>query len=67
MVCLGRKQTIPQAVSGDFQSACGKMHLQILLGVRWCAMSTFLFLKFYNFIKGIMHIPGNYPEEISIQ
>ena len=31
-------------------------HAQILLGMRWCAMSIFLFLKFYNFIKGIMHI-----------
>ena len=45
-----------QALSGDFQRVCGKMHAQILLGVRWCAMSIFLFLKFYNFIKGIMHI-----------
>ena len=32
------------------------MHAQILLGVRWCAISVFLFLKFYNFIKGIMRI-----------
>ena len=45
-----------QALSGDFQCACCKMQAQILLGVRWCAMSIFLFLKFYNFIKGIMRI-----------
>ena len=47
---------IGQALSGDFQRACGKMHTQILLGVQWCAMSIFLCLKFYNFIKGIMCI-----------
>ena len=34
-----------QALS-DFQRACGKMHAQMLLSVRWCAMSIFLFLKF---------------------
>ena len=45
-----------QALSGDFQCVCGKMHAQILLGVRWCAISIFFFLKFYNFIKGIMLI-----------
>ena len=38
-----------QALSGDLQRACGKMHMQILQGVRWCAMSILLFLKFYNF------------------
>ena len=43
-------------LSRDFQCTCGKMHVQILLGMRWCAMSIFLFLKFYNFIKGIMRI-----------
>ena len=32
------------------------MHAQILLDVPWCAMSIFLVLKFYNFIKGIMRI-----------
>ena len=42
--------------SGDFQRTCGKTHTQILLGVRWCAISIFLFLKLYNFIKGIMRI-----------
>ena len=42
-----------QALSGDFQCKCGKMHAQVLLGVQWCVMSIFLFLKFYNFIKGI--------------
>ena len=42
--------------SGDFQRTCGKTHAQILLGVRWCAISIFLFLKLYNFIKGIMRI-----------
>ena len=45
-----------QALSEDFQHPCGKMHMQILLGVRQCAMSIFLFLQFYNFIKGIMHV-----------
>ena len=28
----------------------------VLLGVRWCAMSMFLFLKFYDFNKGIIRI-----------
>ena len=32
------------------------MHVQILLGMRWCVMSIFLFLKFYNFTKGITRI-----------
>ena len=45
-------------ISGHFrrfsQRTCGKMHAQILLGVQWCAISIFLFLKFYNFIKGTM-------------
>ena len=45
-----------QAYSGDFQRACGKLHMQIVLGVQWYAMSIFLFLKFYSFIKGIMRI-----------
>ena len=45
-----------QALSGDFQCACGKMHAQILLGMQWSAMSIFLFLKFYSFIKGILRI-----------
>ena len=48
--------SVIQALSGDFQCVCGKMYAQILLGVRWCAMSTFLFLKLYSFIKGIMWI-----------
>ena len=40
----------------------GKMHMQILLGVPWCAMSIFLFLEFYNFIKGIMRIHSIFEE-----
>ena len=47
---------LEQALSRDFQRMCGKMHTQILLGMRWCATSIFLFLKFYNFVKGIMRI-----------
>ena len=43
-----------QALSGDFQHACGKMHAQIQLGVRWCTMCFFLCVRFYNFIKGIV-------------
>ena len=45
-----------QVLSGDFQCMCGKMHAQILFGMQWCAMSIFFFLKFYNFVKGIMRI-----------
>ena len=45
-----------QVLSGDFQRTCDKMQSQILLGMRWCAMSIFFFLKFYNFVKGIMRI-----------
>ena len=45
-----------QDLSGDLQRVCGKMHVQILLGVRWCAMSIFLFLKLYNFNEGIIRI-----------
>ena len=47
---------IYQALSEDFWGARGKMHTQILLGVWWCVMCIFLFLKCYNFIKGIMHM-----------
>ena len=47
---------IYQALSEDFWGAWGKMHMQILLGVWWCVMCIFLFLKCYNFIKGIMHM-----------
>ena len=43
-------------LSRDFQHACDKMNAQILLGVRWCAICIFLFLKFNNFITGIMRI-----------
>ena len=53
---FGTFASLHQALSGDFQRACGKIHAQILLGVRWCAISIFLFLKFYNFIKEIMRI-----------
>ena len=34
---------INQALSGDFQCMCGKMHMQILLRMRWCEMSIFFF------------------------
>ena len=44
-----------EALSEDFQHVRGKMHVQILLGVCWCVMFILLFLKFYNFIKGVMH------------
>ena len=47
---------IYHALSGDFQCTCGKMHVRILLGMQWCAMSIFLLLKFYNFNKRIMCI-----------
>ena len=47
---------LKQALSGDFLCVCGKIHLQILLGVQWCVMWIFPFLKCYNFIKGIMRI-----------
>ena len=55
-LCIQKLIITLQALSGDFQHVCGKMHAQILLGVRWCVMSIFLFLKFYNFIKGIISI-----------
>ena len=45
-----------QTLSGDFQHACGKMQAYVALSVRWCAMRSFVFLRFYNFIKGIVHI-----------
>ena len=45
-----------QTLSGDFQHACGKMQAYVPLSVRWCAMCIFVFLRFYNFIKGIVHI-----------
>ena len=45
-------EIILQALSGDFQHACGKMRAQILLGVRWCAMRVF-FQKVFIFIKGL--------------
>ena len=51
---------VMQALSGDFQHTCDKMQSQILLGMRWCAMSIIFFLKFYNFIKGIMNIHSNF-------
>ena len=50
------KNVSNQALSRDFQRACGKMHAQILLSVRWFAMSIFLFLKLYNFNKGIVRM-----------
>ena len=43
-----------QALSGVFQCVCGKMHTKILLGVQWCAICIFLFLKFYNFYKLVL-------------
>ena len=33
----------------------GKM-LDLLLGVQWCVMIIFLFLRCYNFIKKIVHV-----------
>ena len=53
-----------QALSGDFQHVCGKKHKLILLGMRWCVMSVFLFLKFYNFFKGIMQIYIVFPKNL---
>ena len=47
---------LKQALSGDFRCVYGKIHLQILLGMQWCVMCIFPFLKCYNFIKGIMRI-----------
>ena len=48
--------SLSQALPGDFQHMFGKMHPWVLLGMRWFATCFVLFLKFYNFIKGIMHI-----------
>ena len=42
--------------SRDFQHACGKMLVQILLGMWCCVMCIFLFLRLYNFINWILHI-----------
>ena len=32
------------------------MHAEKLLGMQWCAMCIFLFIKFYNFVKVIVCI-----------
>ena len=45
-----------QACSADFQHVCDKMHSEITLGMRWCAMIIIRFLELYNFNKGIGHI-----------
>ena len=45
-----------QVLSGDFQHAGHKMHAEKLLGMQWCAMCIFLFIKFYNFVKVIVCI-----------
>ena len=37
-------------------NTCDKMHAQIMLGMGWCLICIFLFLKFYNFIEGVVHI-----------
>ena len=37
-----------QALSGDFQHACGKMHMYVLLAMQLCTMCVFTFLKFYK-------------------
>ena len=50
---LLKKGNSSEALSGDFQHVHGKIHTQIPLGMRWCTMCIFLFLRFYNFIKGI--------------
>ena len=44
-----------QALSGDFEDACSKMHKQIRLGVMLFKV-YFSFSKVYNFIAGIVHI-----------
>ena len=44
------------ALSGDFQHVCDKMQVQIMLSVQWCVMCIFIFLKFDNFIKGIVWV-----------
>ena len=32
------------------------MHVEKLLGMQWCVMCIFLFIKFYNFVKVIVCI-----------
>ena len=43
-----------QVLSGDFQHESGKLHAKIRLSVQWFVMCIFLFLRFNNFIKGIV-------------
>ena len=56
LFCKYAEFCIIQALSGDFKYASGKMHTKILSDVQWCAMCISLFLKFYNYIKGIMYM-----------
>ena len=46
-----KKNSQRQVLSGDFQHARGKMHVQLSP-----KKSIFLSLRFYNFIKGIVRI-----------
>ena len=45
-----------RALLGDFQHAFDKVHALITLDMQWCVITVFLFLKFYNFIKGIVFL-----------
>ena len=53
---LKKKNCGHRAIAVDFQPVRDKMHAKITLSVQWCAMCIFLFLEFYNFIKGIGHM-----------
>ena len=53
---MGEPMGTFQALSGDFQHDCGKINMSILLSMQCCLMCIFLFLKFYDIIKAIVHI-----------